>query len=166
MCCPCYRLQVVLVLDGLDALRPAHGALLLDWLPSTMRTPPELQVVVSCNTPGSNNPDDRCLSTMNRRGCLVHEVKRLTRALSEETLHKAFAIFGKRLDSEQMAELMKRREAVLPLFQAVAAEELRVFDEYEFVLDRVKRLPHGLNELLEQVRLVVCRGVAAFFTVP
>ena len=50
-----------------------------------------------------------------------------------------------------MSALLSKREACLPLFQAVVAEELRVFRNFELVLQRVKELPNKLSLLLGQV---------------
>lgn len=147
----CELTVVVLIVDGLDSLRSTHRAKTLDWLPSLSQLPSSLKLVLSANVVTDYNPDDICLDILKRRGCLVSKLKRLDVEHAEIVMGNLLGQYGKKLDSVQMAEMLSRQEARLPLYLTVAAEELRVFELYEGVLQRVKEFPTSLSELFMQL---------------
>ena len=114
--CVCSIRQLVLMLDGLDSLRPAHSALTLHWLPSTSRMPNGLVLVTSANAhaeaDGDGTPMEAPLSpsmasgklytTLVRRGCAVVVVPRLSKTASERAVQSALQAFGKKLDPSQV----------------------------------------------------------------
>lgn len=102
-------IQVVLVVDGMDALRPAHGALTLDWLPPTSRMPPGLVLLASANMasqgdvlPGAALVDDRVLDTLQRRGCDVVHARRLGKSVAQACVASLLWRYGKKLDDSQV----------------------------------------------------------------
>ena len=102
--------QVVLVIDGLDALRPAHGALTLDWLPPTSRMPPGLVLLASANMAGQGDAlpddmvvDDRVLDTLQRRGCSLVYARRLGRGVAQASVASLLWRYGKKLDDAQVS---------------------------------------------------------------
>ena len=52
--------------------------------------------------------------------------------------------FNKRLDSEQMNNLLSKESSQNPLWLAVACEELRVYGVFDSINDKINTLADGL----------------------
>lgn len=64
----------------------------------------------------------------------------LLQAIVKETLGN----YNKRLDEEQMANLLSKESSQNPLWLSVACEELRVFGVFSKVTDKINKLADGL----------------------
>lgn len=154
--------RVVLIIDGINQLDPANRALSLDWLPT--RSPVKI-----------------ILSTV--EGDVTHGILRRRRppppelplipldAKERQTLVRlVLAEYHKKLDerpmNDQMRVLLKKADAVSPLYLILACEELRMFGVFEQLSERIKALSAVLSRLMEEIlhRLEIDHGRALVST--
>ncbi len=126
--------RILLLIDAIDRLDPAHDAHRLRWLPDTL--PPDTGLIVSLR-PGP------MLDMLRARGRPPTEIslapleKPDARAIADAFL----ARYGKRMDDSQMAALLSKAEADQPLYLITALEELRTLGTYEEITARIQALP-------------------------
>ena len=138
---------VVLFLDALNQLDPAHGSHLFDWLPNEL--PQNARLVVSTLKGAAM---DRL--KVHTQPDHIIELPGLPFEARERLVRRDLAVRRKRLSREQLAELLdqqKRPDSTRPLYLLIALEELSLFGDYAALSDRISRLPPTLSELFEQV---------------
>ena len=54
--------------------------------------------------------------------------------------------YNKRLDDEQMSNLLSKKSSENPLWLSIACEELRVFGSFRRISDKINQLADGLLE--------------------
>jgi telomerase protein component 1 len=148
--------RVVLIIDGINQLDSTNRALSLDWLPT--RSPVKI-----------------LLSTV--EGDVTHNILRRRRPPPPELTLTALdpkerqtlvrlvlAEYHKKLDekpmNDQMRVLLKKADAVSPLYLILACEELRMFGVFEQLSERIKALSSVLSRLMEEIlyRLEIDHG--------
>jgi WD40 repeat protein len=139
--------RVVLLLDALNQMNPADGSHELNWVP--FYVPRGTRVILS-------TLEGDCLASIKRRVSseAIIEVPALPRDDRRNLVCKQLARRAKKLTKEQLARLLdvvKRRDAVLPLYLLVAVEEICLFGSSEALDSRLDQLPATLPELFEQV---------------
>ena len=148
--------RVVLIIDGINQLDPANRALSLDWLPA--RSP--VKIVLS------TVEGDVTHGILRRRRPPPPEVALTPLDPKErQTLVRlVLAEYHKKLDekpmNDQMRVLLKKADAVSPLYLILACEELRMFGVFEQLSDRIKALSAVLSRLMEEIlhRLEIDHG--------
>src|SRR5262245_41676698 len=138
--------RVILVLDALNQLDPAHRALDLDWLPAVL--PRGVRMLVS-TLPGPLLDHLR-----SRTAHAVVEVPPLPPPDRRQLVSTLLERRAKRLTDEQLERLLDTRErpdAALPLYLRVAVEELTLVGNREALSERIDGLPPELPRLFEDV---------------
>jgi len=141
------RRPVVLVLDALNQLDPAHRSHELNWIP--FHLPPGARVIVS-TLPGS------CLDSIRRRvpPDAVLDLPALPSGEREDLVRGQLARRSKKLTEQQLTRLLDTRarpDAGLPLYLLVAVEELCLCGDRAALERRLEHLPAALPELFAQV---------------
>eukprot|EP00727_Mastigamoeba_balamuthi_P007207 m51a1_g3106 putative telomerase protein component 1-like (1777) ;mRNA; r:128486-138813 len=134
--------RLLIVVDALNQLDDAYGALGLEWLP--LETAANVDVVVS-TLPG------RCLDVLRRREAPEVAVGPLAPDEQREIVRKTLWEYRKQLDERQTSELLAKPDAQRPLYLVVACEELRVFGVYERVGEFIRGLPGTVAGLFRAV---------------
>ncbi len=57
--------------------------------------------------------------------------------------------FNKRLDMDQMIDLLSKQSSENPLWLAIACEELRVSGQFRQISEKISSLPDGLLEWVQ-----------------
>ncbi|HLF83633.1 MAG TPA: DUF4062 domain-containing protein, partial [Blastocatellia bacterium] len=149
----CSRANVLLILDGLNQLDESHYAHSMNWLPQTL--PRRLKLIAS-------TLEGECLDALRSRKPTPEEI--VIGALDLEDrkriVGQTLGDYRKRLDEDrvderygntQMGLLLTKRESDNPLYLIVACEELRVFGDFERLMERIAGLPDDVAGLFEQV---------------
>ena len=142
--------RVLVVVDSVDELENSHGALDLDWVPTT--TPACLQVLVSF----SILPDHPCITAANKREppMELHIVEDLSKTEREDLVRYFLAMNRKKLNDEQLALIVAKGGAGAPLYLRVACEELMVQGQYgdgTFLNTMIQTMPETIPELFAYV---------------
>jgi len=142
------RRKVVLILDGLNQLDETYRAHTLNWLPYPL--PAGLKLIITTQS------GDYLKALRQRKPPPIEiTVGPLTMEDRREIVRQTLWDFRKRLDerlmNDQMGALMSKGESDNPLYLIVACEELRVFGEFERVMERIANLPDDISSLFEQV---------------
>lgn len=126
--------RILLLIDAIDQLEPAHDAHRLRWLPETL--PPDTGLLVSLR-PGP------MLDTLRARGRPPTELPLppLEKQDARAIIATFLARYGKRMDDSQTAALLAKAEADQPLYLITALEELRTLGTYEEITARIHALP-------------------------
>ncbi|HYG59050.1 MAG TPA: AAA family ATPase, partial [Symbiobacteriaceae bacterium] len=139
--------RLLLVVDGVNQLH-ANDENLLGLLPSPL--PEGIQAVIS-STQGP------WLEALSGRTDVVQTL-RLDDLQEDERkalVRKRLALSGKHLDesegNDQMALLLQKQAAGMPLYLMIACEELRVFGDFARVSTKITQLAGTVEGLLEQV---------------
>ena len=139
---------VVLFLDALNQLDPAHRSHALNWLP--FYVPPGARLIVSTLEGG-------CHDALRNRQLIPDRelrVPSLTRLEREELIRRQLAVRSKQLTDEQLACLVddgRKQDAGLPLYLQVAVEELSLCRDRRSVDRRVTNLPETVAGLFTEV---------------
>lgn len=136
---------VIVIVDGLNQFDDDRAATTLSWLPRKLA--PHIRVIISMI---HDTPPHR---SMKERGYSPKEifVTPLDSKSREDIVAEMLSQHNKHLDCEQMNNLLAKESSQNPLWLAVACEELRVYDVYERMNDKINALADGLLEILEQV---------------
>ena len=144
--------RVVVLLDGLSQISSEYGAQDMKWLPREL--PENVRLVVTTSNTGTvhDNYVANCEPRQHRLGLLaVEEAKTLVRTFLD-TYHKELCEDASNgLLGDQMALLMSKNAARLPLYLLAAASELVTFGVYEKVTPYLKSIPDELPELFDFV---------------
>ncbi|HXN48497.1 MAG TPA: tetratricopeptide repeat protein [Bryobacteraceae bacterium] len=118
-----------LVLDGLDHLEDAGGALDLEWLPAVF--PNRVRVIVS-TSPG------RPLDALRKRGWPSLEIQPLSVAQRLALVDAYLAQYAKTLDRIHSHRIAQAEPSSSPLFLTTVLEELRLFGSHEQLTRRIE----------------------------
>jgi WD40 repeat protein len=138
---------VFLLIDALDQLDSWAGGHDLPWLPPVL--PRDARLILS-------TLDGPVLDRLREQVPPQHvlQVEALPAGDRATLVHELLARRGKRLTTEQSRHLLDTRlrpEAGLPLYLAVAIEELSLFGQHEALDRRIDGLPPTLTSLFDQV---------------
>ena len=139
---------VVLLLDALNQLDPAHRSHALNWLP--LYVPRGVRLIVS-------TLEGDCYEALRHRQLIPDRelfVPSLTRLQRQELVRKQLAVRSKQLTDDQLDRLIddgKRKDAGLPLYLQVAIEELSLCRDRASVDRQLTNLPGTVSELFIQV---------------
>ena len=117
-----------LVLDGLDHLEDAGGALDLEWLPAVF--PDRVRVILS-TSPG------RPLDALRKRGWPSLEIQPLSVAQRLALVEAYLAQYAKTLDRAHSHRIAHAEPSSSPLFLTTVLEELRLFGSHEQLTRRI-----------------------------
>ncbi|MBC7289456.1 MAG: AAA family ATPase, partial [Armatimonadetes bacterium] len=126
------RGPVVLVIDAVNQLDPHPTGGALYWLP--LRLPEGVRVVMS-SLPGP------ALDALLAREPAGLECPPLAETDAREIIDGFLRRYGKRLEPNQREELLRKPDAVRPLYLLAAFEELRTLGRYDEITDRIRELP-------------------------
>lgn len=126
--------RVVLVIDGVNQLDPAHQAHAMRWLPEEL--PPGARAILS-TLPGA------ALEALEARRVPPRYVPiaRLTRDDATAIMEGFLDRYRKTLDADQRAALLAKADVGNPLYLLTALEELRTLGTYEEIADRIAEIP-------------------------
>ena len=139
--------SVILILDAVNQLDPAHRSHELRWLPLLL--PSHVKVIVSTlegdcfDQLKKDVPDDHFLY-----------VPALQEPDRKNLITNYLAYRGKKFTEKQKTSLLDthvRFDAGLPLYLLVALEELCLFGDYDTLDQRIDSLPETLPDLFDQV---------------
>jgi WD40 repeat protein len=139
---------VVLFLDALNQLDPAHRSHALNWLP--FYVPRGARLIVS-------TLEGDCHEALRNRQLIPDRelaVPSLTSNERRELVRTQLALRSKQLTDEQLACLVddgEKKDAGLPLYLQVAVEELSLCRDRSSVGRRVANLPQTVPELFAEV---------------
>eukprot|EP01130_Rhizamoeba_saxonica_P002249 TRINITY_DN12091_c0_g1_i1.p1 TRINITY_DN12091_c0_g1~~TRINITY_DN12091_c0_g1_i1.p1 ORF type:complete len:1481 (-),score=314.78 TRINITY_DN12091_c0_g1_i1:27-4469(-) len=135
-------IKFVLVLDALNQLDNTNNSHRLEWLPETI--PENVKLILSTLQGDVAN----VLASRNTENL---EVGPLSVDEQREIVTVKLQQYGKKLDENQMKNLLSKKESYKPLYLIVACEELRVFGVYEELGDRINIMADNVPELFEGV---------------
>lgn len=139
--------RIVIIIDGLNQLDPANRALSLDWLPT--RSP--VKIILSTI---EGDPTHNILRRRRRSPpelVLPHLDAKDRQAIVRLTLAEYHKKLDERPMNDQMRLLLKKTDAVSPLYLILACEELRMFGVFEQLSERIKALSSQLPRLMEEI---------------
>lgn len=136
--------RVVIALDAVDQLEPAHDAGAMRWLPRHL--PPGVRIVLSAR-PGAalEALRERCDPVLVLLAPL--DPQRDAGPIIDGYLRR----YRKSLDAEQRALLLAKEGAGNPLYLRTALEELRTLGTYEEITERIRALPGRTDALFDWV---------------
>ncbi|HUE97006.1 MAG TPA: AAA family ATPase, partial [Longimicrobiaceae bacterium] len=132
--------HVVLVIDAVNQLDPAHQAHSMRWLPEEL--PPGARAILSV-LPG---PALEALEARRVPPRFV-PIARLTRGDATAIMDGYLERYRKTLDADQRASLLAKKDAGNALYLLTALEELRTLGTYEEITDRIRELPEETEPL-------------------
>jgi len=132
--------RVLLLIDAVNQLDATHNAHSMTWLPE--RLPENVRVVLSA-LPGP------ALDALESRAEPPSEMplEPLSEADATAIMEQFLKRYRKKLDEEQRAALLAKRDAGNPLYLLTALEELRTLGTYEEITDRIRELPDEVQPL-------------------
>jgi WD40 repeat protein len=136
--------QILILIDGIDQVDPAHGAARMTWLPEAL--PPSVRIILS-TTPG---PTLEALR-LSRKPVKEIVLPPLNTDDQSEIIDGFLARYRKSLDDEQRSLLGAKEEADNPLYLLTALEELRTLGTYEEITDRIQEIPGASEPLFEWI---------------
>jgi hypothetical protein len=126
--------QVVLVIDALNQLDPAHQAHAMRWLPEEL--PAGARAILSV-LPG---PVLEALEARRVQPRFV-PIARLTAEDATAIMNGYLERYRKTFDGDQRKALLAKKDAGNALYLLTALEELRTLGTYEEIANRIKQLP-------------------------
>lgn len=147
--------RLLIILDALNQIDPGDNAHTLHWLPDPL--PPNVRLIVS----STEHPVLEALRTRRER---MEEVRLqpLNEADSRQLIREYLNRFRKRMDEDQLREILAKPESRNPLYLLTALEELRTLGTYESITDRIRELPDGISALflwILEIRLAADPGL-------
>ncbi|XP_018533631.1 telomerase protein component 1 [Lates calcarifer] len=137
---------VVLVVDGVDAVRDGGGQLTSDWIPQQL--PQGVCLVVSIPSKAA------LLQTLaKKRSAVLFTLGQLTVPDRKEIVQRGLDTFGKKLSdsafNNQLQTLIMKKGAVNPLYLHLACEDLRNFASFDKLKESLQGLPQSLSQLVQ-----------------
>lgn len=129
--------------DGLNQLSELDA---LRWLPARVADSAHLVISVINDTPAAGEIRKRYGDRMR-----VVALEPLSAEASESVVTAALRDYGKRLSDSQLAALLSKGDARLPVFLKCAVEEIRVFPHFEGVDSFINILPEATQDLFGHV---------------
>ncbi|XP_077981357.1 telomerase protein component 1-like [Glandiceps talaboti] len=133
----------VIVIDAVNQFD--DDKMSLSWLPR--RLAPQIRVVMSMI---NNTPPHKILRERTNPADEAY-VTPLDMQSRREIVTQILGSYNKRLDEEQMTNLLSKDSSQNPLWLAIACEELRVYGVFHMMNEKIDSLASGLLELLAQV---------------
>jgi tetratricopeptide (TPR) repeat protein len=150
----CLRRRVVMVVDGVEHLKPAAYAPALDWLPPD--PPLNARVILSIATADESEADSQgegrndiaiVEEQLRRLGARARRIEPLTEADRRSIVRAFCARYRKSLDRPQEQALIAKPDAGTPLYIVAALQELRTLGVYEEITARIAELPPTVSRL-------------------
>jgi hypothetical protein len=135
--------RVVLLIDAINQLDPAHGGPGMTWLPD--RLPDNARVILTAL-------ESPALEALRRRARHGEEtLEPLTEEDAQAIIEAFLAWYRKELDKEQRELLLAKKEADKPLYLLTALEELRTLGTYEEITNRIREIPGEVRRLFRWI---------------
>ncbi|XP_033757244.1 LOW QUALITY PROTEIN: telomerase protein component 1-like [Pecten maximus] len=138
---------LLVFIDGIDIMESAYQPDNLEWLPTPV--PKNVTFVLTVLDGG------KCHKSIQRHKGQEVSVGGLDMWDKADVVRTTLATHRKTLDetpfNNQLKLLLSKKEASVPLFLKLACEELRVFGVFEKVSNKLKSLPHTVQQLLQEV---------------
>ena len=112
----------------------------MNWIPRKLAS----QVRIICSLI-DDTPQHKNMMKRESKPIEVH-VKPLTLATRKDIVAEVLGKFNKKLDIDQMFDLLTKTSSENPLWLSIACEELRVFGEFREISDKINNLADGLLE--------------------
>uniref|UniRef100_A0A6B2KVX3 TROVE domain-containing protein n=1 Tax=Arcella intermedia TaxID=1963864 RepID=A0A6B2KVX3_9EUKA len=129
----------LIIIDGIDQLEKQIGA---EWLPNEV----ECKIILSC----SSNKIPESLQQMK-----LIQLTPLSPIERAQIVRSQLKKYQKKLDerpmNNQMRYLIKKPDAMLPIYLKISVEELRVFGVFELVSNFILDLPSNVEGLIDRV---------------
>ncbi|XP_077982009.1 telomerase protein component 1-like [Glandiceps talaboti] len=135
----------IIVIDAVNQFDDDHQDRAVSWLPKKLA--PQIRVILSMIDDSA--PHKRLKARTTEPSELP--VTPLDMESRKEIVTGMLGKYNKRLDREQMNNLLSKESSQNPLWLAIACEELRVFGVFHKINDKINTLADGLLELLAQV---------------
>ncbi|XP_071494027.1 telomerase protein component 1-like [Diadema antillarum] len=136
---------VIIIIDALNQFDESKESTVLTWLPNKLA--PQVRCIFSMI---DDTPQHQSLTSRSNAPTEVF-VTPLDMESREAIVRETLGKYNKKLDDEQMANLLSKESSQNPLWLSVACEELRVFGLFSKVTDKINKLADGLLNLLAQV---------------
>ncbi|XP_001198485.3 telomerase protein component 1 isoform X2 [Strongylocentrotus purpuratus] len=136
---------VIIIIDALNQFDESKESTVLTWLPNKLA--PQIRCIFSMI---DQTPQHQTLGLRSNAPTEIF-VTPLDMESREAIVKETLGNYNKRLDEEQMANLLSKESSQNPLWLSVACEELRVFGVFSKVTDKINKLADGLLNLLAQV---------------
>nr|XP_006815135.1 PREDICTED: telomerase protein component 1-like [Saccoglossus kowalevskii] len=135
----------ILIIDALNQFDDDKMSSILSWLPR--RLAPQIRIIMSMidETPPHKRLHER---TNPPEEVYVTPLDMQSRV---EIVTEILGSYNKRLDKEQMNNLLAKESSQNPLWLAIACEELRVYGVFHRMNEKIDSLADGLLDLLAQV---------------
>jgi telomerase protein component 1 len=143
-----------IVLDGVDSLLDTNKTadFSFSWLPSFI--PPRISFIFTARSTSLQVKSALSKLSNSRIKLDIFDVEPLDQLDKSEFVRLHLSKFNKRLDettlfNNQMKLLTTKRDSVSPLYLAWACDELRQFNHYETLSQKIKELPIKISLLVE-----------------
>nr|XP_054748224.1 TPR repeat-containing protein DDB_G0287407-like isoform X1 [Lytechinus pictus] len=136
---------VIIIIDALNQFDESKESTVLTWLPNKLA--PQIRCIFSMI---DQTPQHQTLELRSNVPLSIF-VTPLDMESREAIVRETLGNYNKKLDEEQMANLLGKESSQNPLWLSVACEELRVFGLFSKVTDKINKLADGLLNLLAQV---------------
>lgn len=130
---------VSLVLDGIDQLHDFSG--LVEWLNFQSAWPQNFTVIMS----GAGSAKQLLVPGA------VLELGPILPSEQESLLTDFLATYRKTLSSEQIQTILGKKDAHKPLFLRTCAEELRLYQHYDTLSQKIRQIPETIETLFPYV---------------
>ena len=136
--------KYVLIIDGINQMKPDNGALELRWLP--LQLPENVTLVLSTAA-------EEIAKTIRGRWTNLTEIKLhgLNADASRLLIAHYLERYQKRLSQQQIEILLSKDSTNVPLYLMTVIEELRIYGNYEKLTDFLIRLPGDTVSLLKWI---------------
>ncbi|XP_070563916.1 TPR repeat-containing protein DDB_G0287407-like [Ptychodera flava] len=135
----------IIVIDAVNQFDEDHQSKAVSWLPKKLA--PQIRVILSMI---DNSAPHKLLKARTTQQTEV-PVTPLDMQSRTEIVKGMLGKYNKRLDAEQMNNLLSKESSQNPLWLAIACEELRVYGLFHKINDKINTLADGLLDLLAQV---------------
>lgn len=138
--------QMTLVFDAVNQFSNDEVAT-LDWLPRDLRG--NIKCIIGCT---EDSPLLHIIKgALPSQSCQIVHLRGFEGKEVEHYITARLAQYNKKLDGDQMKELVSANEACNPLWLALACEELRMFGVFERLTVKIKELSGTLKELVAAI---------------
>ncbi|XP_077863332.1 telomerase protein component 1-like, partial [Saccoglossus kowalevskii] len=135
----------IVIIDAVNQFDEEQQARVVSWIPKKLS--PQIRVILSMI---NNSAPHKMLQARDADTKEV-PVTPLDMDSRMEIVSAMLGRYNKRLDKEQMNNLLAKESSQNPLWLAVACEELRVYGVFDKINDKINTLADGLLDLLAQV---------------
>ena len=140
------ELQMTLVFDAVNQFANDE-VVSLDWLPRDLKG--NVKCIIGCT---DDSPLlDIIKGALPSQSCQIVQLHGFEGKEVEHYIVARLAQYNKKLDEDQMTELISANEARNPLWLALACEELRMFGVFERLTVKIKELSGTLKDLVAAI---------------